>query len=52
MKTPPPWKLLALADPELSEKHWQLLKLGPSSLAEAFILQAMKWKYQTRGMTS
>ena len=46
----PEWKRRALADPDLSESHWQLLKLGPSSLAEAFILQAIKWKYQIRGI--
>tara|TARA_B100002019_G_scaffold65338_1_gene56067 strand:+ start:428 stop:589 length:162 start_codon:yes stop_codon:yes gene_type:complete len=47
----PEWKLRALQDPDLPEYHWQVLKLGPSSLAEAFILQAIKWKYQIRGMT-
>ena len=45
----PEWQRIALADPNLPEKHWQLLKLGPSSLGEAFILQAIKWKYQIRG---
>ena len=45
MKTPPPWKMKALADPNLSEKEWTLLKLGPSSLAEAFHLQALKLRY-------
>ena len=46
----PGWKVRALRDPNLPESHWQLLKLGPSSLAEAFILQAIKWKYQIRGI--
>lgn len=46
----PGWKVRALADPDLPEKHWTLLKLGPSSLAEAFILQAIKLKYQIRGI--
>jgi len=47
----PEWKRAALADPDLPERDWQLLKLGPSSLAEAFMIQAIKWKYQIRGMT-
>ena len=47
----PEWKKKALADPDLPESHWQVLRLGPTSLAEAFILQAIKWKYQIRGMT-
>jgi len=47
----PEWKRKALADPDLPESHWQVLRLGPTSLAEAFILQAIKWKYQIRGMT-
>jgi hypothetical protein len=41
----PEWKRKALSDPNLSERHWTILKLGPSSLAEAFILQAIKFKY-------
>ena len=48
----PEWKRRALADPNLPEKHWHLLKLGPSSLGEAFILGAIKLKYtlsQTHG---
>ena len=52
MNTLPEWKRIALADPNLPEKHWHLLKLGPSSLAEAFILGAIKMKYtlsQTHG---
>ena len=44
----PEWKKKALQDPNLPDSHWQLLKLGPSSLAEAFILQTIKWKYQIR----
>ena len=52
MNEHPPWKMKALADPNLSEKEWTLLKLGPNSLAEAFHLQAMKLRYtlsQTHG---
>jgi len=48
MKTPPPWKLKALADPDLTDKQWTLLKLGPANLGEAFALQALKWKYSRR----
>ena len=50
-KSLPGWKVRALADVHLPNKHWTILQLGPSSLAEAFILQAIKWKYQIRGMT-
>ena len=48
----PEWKRRALADPDLPASHWTVLKLGPTSLAEAFILGAMKLKYslsQTHG---
>ena len=45
------WKQRALADPDLTDKQYCLMKLGPSTLAEAFMLQALKWKYQIRGMT-
>jgi hypothetical protein len=46
----PGWKVKALQDPDLPDSHWQVLRLGPTSLAEAFILQAIKWKYQIRGI--
>ncbi len=48
----PEWKRRALADPNLPDSHWTILRLGPTSLAEAFILGAMKLKYslsQTHG---
>jgi len=51
-KEVPEWKRRALADPDLPQKHWHLLNLGPTSLAEAFILGAIKLKYtlsQTHG---
>jgi len=48
----PDWKMRALDDPNLSEKSWTLLKLGPTSLAEAWMLQALKMKYQIRGIRS
>jgi len=49
-KSLPGWKARALADPHLSDKKYHLLVLGPRNLGEAFILQAIKWKYQTRGI--
>jgi len=45
------WKQRALADPNITDKEFCLMKLGPSTLAEAFMLQAIKLKYQIRGMT-
>jgi len=51
-KKVPEWKRRALAYPDLPNNHWTILKLGPTSLAEAFILGAMKLKYtlsQTHG---
>ena len=44
----PSWKLKALRDPDLSDKEWTLLKLGPQSLAEAFHMQALKLRYSLR----
>ncbi len=44
------WKARAIADPLLTDKQWTLLNLGPTSLSEAFQLQAIKWKYQIRGI--
>jgi len=46
----PGWKVRALADVHLSDNHYCLLRLGPRNLGEAFILQAIKWKYQIRGI--
>ena len=45
IKEPPEWKKRALADVHLSDRHWSLLQLGPNSLAKAFIMQALKFKY-------
>ena len=45
------WKTRALSDTNLTDKQYYLMKLGPKNLAEAFMLQAIKWKYQIRGMT-
>jgi len=44
------WRARAIRDPDLTDHQWTVLKLGPTSLAEAFMLQAMKWKYQIRGI--
>ena len=44
------WRARAIRDPNLTDHQWTVLKLGPTSLAEAFMLQAMKWKYQIRGI--
>jgi len=44
------WRARAIRDPELTDKQYHLLQLGPSSLSEAFQLQALKWKYQIRGI--
>jgi hypothetical protein len=44
----PPWKLKALSDPNLTDKQWTLLKLGPATLGQAFMLQALKLKYSLR----
>tara|TARA_B100002019_G_C20961549_1_gene446558 strand:- start:38 stop:190 length:153 start_codon:yes stop_codon:yes gene_type:complete len=48
MKTPPSWMLKALRDPNLSDREWTLLKLGPQSLAEAFHMQALKLRYSLK----
>ena len=48
MNTPPPWKVKALRDPNLSQREWMLLKVGPQSLAEAFHMQAIKLRYSLR----
>jgi hypothetical protein len=39
------WKQKALADPSLSEKQVEVLLHGPKSLAQAWMLQALKFKY-------
>ena len=45
MSDVPSWKLKALRDPNLPQREWMLLKLGPQSLAEAFHVQAIKLRY-------
>ena len=44
------WKALAMKDPNLTDKQWTLLNLGPQSLSDAWQLQALKFKYQIRGI--
>lgn len=44
------WKELALAREKLNEKYQKVLKEGPKSFSQALFLQAMKLKYQTRGI--
>ena len=45
------WRTRALADPDLPAEDWQVLKLGPTTLADWIHLQSIKLKYQIRGMT-
>ena len=47
----PEWKQAALADPNLPEGDWQVLKLGPTTLADWIHLQLIKFKYQIRGIS-
>jgi hypothetical protein len=42
----PEWRKRALNDPKLSEKQVQVLINGPKSLAQAWFLQAMRYKYR------
>ena len=42
----PEWRKRALADPKLSEWQVQVLINGPQSLAQAWFLQAMRYKYR------
>ena len=44
------WKDRAIKDPNLTDRQWTLISLGPQSLAEAWQLQALKFKYQIRGI--
>tara|TARA_B100000003_G_scaffold190918_1_gene189347 strand:+ start:1504 stop:1680 length:177 start_codon:yes stop_codon:yes gene_type:complete len=46
----PEWKKRALQDPTLPEKQVQVLLHGPKCLTDAWFLQAMKFKYQIRGI--
>jgi hypothetical protein len=44
------WKARAIRDPNLTDRQWTVLNLGPTSLSEVWILLAMKLKYQIRGI--
>ena len=46
----PGWKVRALQDPKLPQKQVEVLLHGPKCLTDAWFLQAMKIKYQIRGM--
>ena len=41
----PEWKKLALSDPTLGDKEVEILLHGPKSLAAAWMIQALKFKY-------
>ena len=41
----PEWKKLALSDPTLGDKEVEILLYGPKSLAQAWMIQALKFKY-------
>lgn len=45
------WKQRALSDPNLHPKAVEVLIHGPKQLTDAWMLQALKLKYQIRGMT-
>jgi hypothetical protein len=42
----PDWKKKALSDITLTDKQVGVLLYGPKSLAEAWMLQALKYKYR------
>jgi len=44
----PEWKKLALADPTIGEKESNVIMHGPKSLAQAWMLQALKNKYKRK----
>ena len=46
------WQRRALADPNLDPKKAEVIMRGPQSLAEAWMLGALKFKYLTRGYES
>ena len=45
----PGWKVKALQDPNVSERHARIVMDGAKSLSEAWILSALRFKYQIRG---
>jgi hypothetical protein len=44
------WKKRALSDPNLHPKAVEVLIHGPKQLTDAWMLQALKLKYQIRGI--
>ena len=40
------WKLKALRDPELKQKHWMLLKVGPTTLGDLIEYAILRLRYQ------
>ena len=47
----PAWKVKALQDPNVSERHARIVMDGPKSLSEAWVLSAMRLKYQILGLS-
>ena len=45
----PGWKVKALQDPNVSTRHAKIVMDGPKSLSEAWVLSAMRLKYQILG---
>lgn len=46
------WKQRALGDPKLHPKAVEVLIHGPKKLTDAWMLQALKFRYQIRGYES
>ena len=47
----PDWKKKALSDPSVNAKQAKIIMEGPKCLTDAWFLQAMRFKYLTRGTT-
>ena len=45
----PGWKVKALQDPKVPYKHARIVMDGPKSLSEAWVLSALRLKYQILG---
>ena len=46
------WKEIALGDPKLHPKAAEVILNGPKKLTDAWMLQALKYRYQIRGLRS
>ena len=44
------WRERALADPELTDRNFHLIMLGPVTIGEACTLLGLKIKYKIRGI--